>query len=309
MRVMILVISLLSISSCARWHHSTPKKNPVVHKNGPITAFTQVEVDGNIDIQLFTGSKAPQVILQADIRDRSGVFMHVRNGVLYISVGKGYPHFGTIHADVHSRYLTHFTYHGHGTITGRNIQSKRLDITLQNDSKTQLQGQINLHALTIKGTGITQISGIHSSDLNITLSGKPHVELAGIMNASHLSLSGNSWLSLYWVKSQHLHIRAKNHAFVQLAGKSDMLDVVVHNNARINSRYLRSKQLFIKTYDNAVADIAVTGSQHTLASDHSNIYFYTIPDFKTDFMANSGAVLDMRPWDNPVLEERNRYNR
>ena len=101
-------------------------------------------------------------------------------------------------------------------------------------------------------------------------------------------------LSLYWVKSRELTIRARGKSFIQLAGVVDKLDVELWGQAHFGGRYLRAMRSFVKTHNQSVAEISAVKRQHTLASDTSDIHFYNIPTMKADFMANNGAVLDMR---------------
>ena len=94
-----------------------------------------------------------------------------------------------------------------------------------------------------------------------------------------------------------------------MAGIVGTLDMELQGSARFNGRYLRGTDVFAKTYDHSVADICVTKTQHTLASNSSNIYFHNLPKMKADFMAFDGAVLDMRDLSAPFLQEYTQYNK
>lgn len=314
MRSFLFIFLTLSLTGCHR-SHETPMvpHTPSLMRGGVqtrVTApFTHVKVDGNIDVTLYTGDKKSQVILHGDPRSMPDVEVVVRNGFLHINEGKGYPHFGRVRAEIRTHYLSSFAYRGAGDVVGSNLQSRMLDLSINNKSKTMLQGKMALRTLDVEGPGYTQISGITGHMCQIKLKNKAHVELAGIVDVTSLHMEGNGWLSLYWVQSRELRIRARDHAFIQMAGIAQLLDVELWDHARFNGRYLRGTRVFAKTHGNSIADISVLKTQHTLASDSSNIYFHNLPEMKADFMAFNGSVLDMREWDPAFMQEYTRYNR
>jgi hypothetical protein len=289
--------TLLSLTSCAHLRATAPTE-----PNTPITYFTQVQVDGNLDVSLHTGAPRSQVILHGDARDKPEVKMRVAHGVLYVHVERGFPHFARMNVDIYTHYLTSFTYVGSGTIVGRNLQSKGLDISITNRGKTTLEGQLTLRHLSIKGSGLTQINGINGHALRVKLAGKPRVQLGGNVDINAIEAKDKSWLSLYWINSRVLKIRERGQAVIQLAGIAEILDIELWDSAHFNGRYLRSTRVFAKTHDNAVADLSVIKRQHTLAMDSSNIYYHTAPDMKANFMADNGAVLDFYEWERPFME-------
>ena len=306
-RLFSLVIFTWLLVGC---HHHTRETPPPIAQGNErqIAPFTRVYVSGTLNVTLHTGALEPKVALSGDPRDLNYLHWNVKNGILHVTLGKGYPHYGQVSVDISTHYLSTFNFHGVGTVTGVGLQSNLLDVSLANKGKTLLQGQINLRKLDVTGPGFTQISGINSRYLQVKLAGKAHVQLDGVANLASLDINGKGWLSLYWVKSNALKVRAKDHVFFQLAGIADMLDVELWDKARFNGRYLRSTRSFVKTHDTSEADIAVVKRQHTLADDKSNIYFYKLPEMKTDFMACNGAVLDMREWERAFMKEPTRYN-
>ena len=306
-----LVFLILSLTNCSRLHETGSMAPPM--QGGPqaqtTEPFTRVIVKGNIDVALYTGDTHPRVILHGDPRSMPDVQATVRNGLLYINVGKGSPHFGRVRAEIRTHYLTLFDYQGAGKVTADKLQSGMLDLSIDNSGETIINGKISLRKLLVAGSGYTQINGITGQTCQIKLSGKPHLRLSGIINLSSLNMSGDSAISLYWVKSNVLKIRAKDKAYIQMAGIVGTLDMELQGSARFNGRYLRGTDVFAKTYDHSVADICVTKTQHTLASNSSNIYFHNLPKMKADFMACNGSVLDMREWEVANMQEYTRYNR
>jgi len=304
-----LGMSLLVVGCAPR--SAPPIAPPVIYsavQHRVMPPFTRIKVDGPISVALHTGDARPQVILHGDPRDLAAVTTMVVNSMLQINIGKGYPKFGGIHAEIRGKYLNAFIYHGVGTITGNNLRSSLLDLSIANEGKTTLQGQMVLRSLEVSGNGYTQISTISSPGLRVRLIGAPRVKLAGVVNLTSLDMD-SGWLSMYWVKSKLLTIRGKGAALIQLAGVVDKLDVELCDKARFNGRYLRSNITFVKTFDQSLAEITTIDKQHTLASGNSDIHFYKIPKMKTDFMAFNGAVLDMRDLRSPFVQEYNRYNK
>lgn len=306
-RLFLLVFFTGLLAGCH--HHTKETPSPIKHGNErQIAPFTRVYVSGALNVNLHTGSLKPQVKLSGDPRDLTYLRWNVKDGILRVTLGKGYPHYGQVSVDISTKYLSTFDYHGAGTVTGVDLHSNLLDISIANKGKTLLKGQMNVRKLDIRGSGFTQISGINSRYMQVKLAGKARVQLDGVSNLSSLDMKGAGWLSLYWVKSKALTIRANDTVFFQLAGVAEMLDVELWGKARFNGRYLRSTRSFVKTHDKSEADIVVVKRQHALADDASNIYFYNLPDMKTDLMACNGSVLDRREWDRSFMQEPTRYN-
>lgn len=286
---------------------SVPAKIITQKRNVP--AFTRVKVIGNIDVNLHTGYQRPHVVLHGDARDLALLKVTVSDSQLRLSLDKTYPHYGRVRVDINSRYLNVFEYHGVGIIRGKGLNSRLLDLIIENQGPTTLQGQLGVHYLYITGNGYSQIQGIQSPDLKIKLAGQAKVKLVGVVHLTHLNMKGDSWLSFYWVKSDFLSIRGYDKSFIQLAGAVDKLDVELWNQSRFNGRYLRAQRSFVKTHHESVAEISAVKRQHTLATDISDIRFFNIPNMKTDFMAFGGAVLDMRDLASPYVQEYSQYNK
>ncbi|KTD07578.1 GIN domain-containing protein [Legionella jamestowniensis] len=306
---LVIFITLLVGTSCTKQVTiiPPPAKQALQHRKLP--AFNQVTVEGNVNVSLHTGYARPKLILHGDPTDLLQVKTVVTGSTLLIAVGKGYPRCGPITAEIRGRYLNGFNYRGAGTITGNNLRSGLMDLSIENPGRTTLGGKIFLRKLTVSGGGYTQISGVTSQNLQLSIQDNSKVQLSGIVNITRLNLDSNAWLGMNWIKSNALIVRAKGHSVVQLAGIVGKLDVELCEQAQFKGRYLRAGRAFVKTHDKAVAEISAVRRQHTLATDASDIYFYNIPSMKTDFMAYNGAVLDMRDWDLYAMQEYDRYNK
>lgn len=315
-RCYLLILIVFGLASCA---HNALKKPPVapapvtyhsITQTRPFTSFTQVEAQGQINVTLHTGYRKPQVVLRGDPRDLEQVKTVVSQNVLYLILGKGFPHHGAIHADIQGQYLTRFSYKGTGVINGTQLHTSALDLYLANEGTTKLGGSLGLHQLIIAGNGFTDISGINSRSLQVQfLYGSPKVQLTGLANITALNMKDKAWLSMYWLKSDVLTIRAKDQAQIQLAGTVNRLDVELWGHGHFKGRYLRAQRSFVKTHGRAIAEISAVNHQSTLATDSSDIYYYNLANTREDFMAFNGSVLDMREWDWVNLRDFNRYNK
>jgi hypothetical protein len=303
-----LSLSLLT-NGCAR-HNVSPTPEYICvagSQQRPAPSFNGLEIKGNMSVNLTTGCSKPQVIFKGDPRDFANVKTYVSNGTYHIVPGKGYPKCA-MRVDVCTHYLNYFRFQGHGEINAPSLNSSVLDVFIENSGRTSLNGHLGIRRLEIKGNGFTQIKGINSRNLQLKISGNPKVQLVGVINISSIDLTTDAILSLYWIKANQLIIREQGRSVVQLAGMVDKLDVELWGASRFRGRYLRANTAFVKTHDNSLAEMSAVKRQHTLASGASDIHFYNIPELKTDFMAFNGAVLDMRDWNNPFMQEYDQYN-
>lgn len=275
----------------------------------PLSAFTQVDIQGQINVTLHTGYRKPQIILSGDPRDLAQVKTTISQNTLYVVLGRGFPHHGAVHADIQGQSLSRISYRGEGLLDGSRLHTGMLDVFLANQGTTKLGGSLDLRQLNVAGDGLTEISGISSPYLQINLMGNPKVQLEGVANIARLVVTGKAWFSLYWLKSDTLTIRGKQMARIQLAGAVNKLDVELWGSAHFKGRYLRAQRSFVKTHGHAVAEISSVNHQSTLATDASDIYYYNLPNTRADFMAYDGSVLDMREWDRIEIRDFDRYNK
>lgn len=310
LRLFLLVCLIPLMAGC---QHSSQKLVSAVYHSGPqhreVGDFNRVCVDGRMDVNLRTGFSHSRLILKGDPRDLLLVKTKVMNGTLHVTLGSDYPKFGKVQVEIDSHYLNSFEYHGMGLITGTNLHTRLLDVSINNIGNTSLSGQMGLRKLSIAGKGYTEISGISSPDLFLKLSGSSKLKLVGTANLRVLDVNNNSWLSMYWIKSRALTVRVHGKGAIQLAGAVEHLDVELWDSAHFRGRYLRTERAFIKTHDRSVAEMSAATRQHTLATGSSDIRFYHIPVMKADFMDDNGAVLDMRDLSSPFVQEYNQYNK
>lgn len=306
----VLLISVISmLFACSHSKHTSVRPAQSMEIIRDVPSFSRVDVKGRIDVNLHSGYKNPKVILQGGPRDLSNVTATVKNGTLYINVRENDPkQHGRMKATIRTTQLRAFKYSGAGTINAPRLNTRALDLYIDNTGRTVIKGHVGVRRLEILGAGSTEIKGLKSTNLCLKLHGKPRVQLSGVVNLARLDMKDDAWLALNWINSPALIIRAQDRAFIQLAGVVDKLDVVLRDKACLRGRYLRADRAFVKTFGTSVASITALKRQHTLASDGSDIRFYNLSDMRTDFMAFNGSVLDMRDW-HPFIEQYDQYNK
>lgn len=315
-RYYLLILIIFVVSGCARHGAKIQVAPEPISNSGhstsqyrQVTPFTEVDVQGRVNINLHTGYKRPQVILRGDPRDLAQVKTVVNLSTLYLVLGKGVPRYGAVDADIRTTTLDRVRYVGAGTIRGSQLNTRFLDLELNNPGMTKLGGHVGLSTLDISGGGLVQIDGAYSHALKIHFKGDPKVQLNGVVNLTKLNLDGAGWLSLYWINSDNLIIRAKKSARIQLAGAVNRLDVELWGTANFKGRYLRAQRSFVKTHDKSAAEISSVNHQSSLSTDASDIYYYNLPTTRADFMAYNGSTLDMREWSQPFFRDFTRYNK
>ncbi len=282
-----------------------------------VPAFTQVYIQGPFNVRLHTNkNQKPSLKIESEKTDLPHIQSYVKRGVLYVSNGPRKAHIGTRQLrmkeatlEINVPVLHGFTYNGEGEITAHQIHSSLLDIWINNSKTSTWDGKINLRRLTVLGDGEFKMTGIHSRNLWVKLMGAPKVTLKGEANLRRLDIEGRGVLRLYWIKSADLIIRLKGYAQLTLAGTVKRLDGVFSDHSHFNGRYLRVQEAFVKTNGEAVSDISVVGTQHALARDRSDIYYYNLPGLRVDFMARNGSVLDMRPEALKAVQPHTTYDR
>ena len=307
-----LILLSFLLSACVQ--HSPPQAienlpSVKIKQTKKVASFNQVEIQGQISATLHTGYKKPHVILSGDTRDLAAINTIVTDDTLYLILGKGYPKFGPVHADIRGHFLNRVVAKEATQIIGKHLHTSILDLYLEHTGNVTLDGTIGLRVLDIKGNNIIQIRGIRSHNLQLNLQENPKVQLSGIARLTHLNIDGNAWLRFPQVKTDNLIIRTKQSPTIQLAGTVNKLDAEFGGYTRFKGRYLRAQRSFVKTYDHAVAEISVAKHQSNLASGSSDIYYYNLPDTRADFMAYDGSVLDIREWNQKDLKDFDRYNK
>ncbi|MBA2650337.1 MAG: DUF2807 domain-containing protein [Legionella sp.] len=306
-----IIALLLSIECVAQAPKSqlAPMPAGMAKQVRSLPSFHQIDVSGRINIKLHTGYKKPQILLSGDPRDLALVRTQIIQDKLHIILDETRPIYGEVTAEIRACALSGFNYKGMGAITGNKLYSNALELSIDNPGTTKLAGSLGLRQLNLSGGGLSEISGIYSHYMELHIEGNSKVQLSGEVNIADLDFDGDGGVNLYWIKSESLKVRGRQAAIIQLGGVVDRLDVELWGHSRFRGRYLRARRTFVKTHDRSVAEISSEEHQSTLATDASDIFYYNLPVTRADFMALNGAVLDMREWDNPEIEDFTIYNK
>lgn len=258
--------------------------------------FTTIRVAGNIDIDIKTGMNQSQIIFTGDPRDIAHIHTTVVNDTLTIMPEPKYPYYGKVHADVYTQFLNGLilrNYPAH--LNAINLNSPYINLDLAHSGSVVLSGKIGVNHLDVSSSGTTQIHDVQSNALYIHMKDNPTVDITGVANVRLIEAEGSGNLRLYWVDSDLLTINQRGNTHIQLAGIAKRLEAELWNKAYFNGRYLRVKVSYIKTHDLSIAHIQSLKSRAAVAYDNSTIGFFGKPPFRSDLMANNGAVLDMKP--------------
>ncbi|MDF1756818.1 MAG: DUF2807 domain-containing protein [Legionellaceae bacterium] len=285
------------------------KKHSRITVQHTTSEFSKVNITGNIDVVLHSRSKNNKIIIKGDSLDIENTTRVVKDNELIVNVGKGYPKSGRMKIDVYASYYTSFTFHGAGSILAKGQNDRCLDLLIDNKLNALFNGRFNIRRAQFMSSGRTKIRGMRGCATQMLLKENASVKLVGYANIASLVMEDSSKLSLFWTKSKTLNVKLKDKAHAQMAGVTETLHLELWGSSRFNGRYLMTANSFVKTHGMSEADISVTRNQHVLAKDKSNVYYYYLPEAKTDFMAEEGSVLDMREWERPFLKSPTRYNR
>lgn len=302
------------LSACASWQESAkfyfgrmfhkdkktavaeaPKIPPYVTKQHALPTFTGIEADGAFDITLIQGNEKPYVKLSGYRQMVDAIQPIVTDEMLHIHA-KSVPiqDATRVKVEVHMPYVNRIRYTGHATVSGQGIKSALLDIDVDGDGHVDLDGRLAVRNLAADGTAHVKLRGVDSNNLNIHLGDAAVLDIDGKARLRKLDVSGRSVLHMQWIDSPELIVQTRDMAQVKLAGAAKLLRAEAWDRSVIDAKYLRAERAFVKTYNTALAELNVSETQGTLASNESNIYFYNDADLHADFMAHEGSVLDMQ---------------
>lgn len=267
-------------------------------------SFENINIRGPFEVKLTTLNTHAKVVVIADEQALSSVHLKVKKRTLYVDCANACYDYRRPILRINVKNLRNFYFSGEGNITGHNLSLRNTSLYIKNKMATKLDGHLNLRYIYLAGNGHTTLAGVDSTGLRLKLRNHARLKIKGKVQLASMSLGKGTWISLYWLKADRLEIRGQGSTLIQLAGIVHVLDVELWNKARFNGRYLRAQETFIKTHDNSLAKISTFGHQHTLASGASDIYYYN-DNLKahTDFMGESGAVLDLNQWEPDDMDD------
>ena len=300
MRWMIIAILLTPLIGCQTFYHPSkpasccppppPKVISVVHK---VPDFNRIDVAGDVNVRIHTHARRAWIGIHGDSRDVENITWTVEHRTIILRVKDDVALYGPVDINLGVPHLHYLGYHGKGKLTGHHMATQQLDVDIANDLMTDLDGRINLHYAVFGGDGRVHLRTGVNRDLNMVLVDDVHVKIEGVSYLRTLNMSDNSYLSMHWVKAKTLRVLMKNSACAYLAGTAQLALIDLFGDANLNARYLRTTEAYVKTHDRATARISVLTTQHALARDNSNIYYYNAPTYMNNFMAGNGSILNM----------------
>lgn len=190
--------------------------------------------------------------------------------------------------------LTDLTVRGPNQIYIRNLNSPALNVDALEAGDITLRGKINLVGLRYHGVGTLDLPNNLTANLPILdIEGSGTVKLHGVIHTQQLIFAGPGLAQIYWLSTPQLSISAEGNGIIELAGVTSVLHTNLWNGIHLEARFLRAKTGFIETHDVADANVWVSDTLFTFANQHSNIYYYTKPQFLTTDNRYSGSVLAM----------------
>lgn len=299
-----LILGLLTLCLSAKAGYLPPpgtgfygNGNNVVQKF--LGYFTNLEIAGNIDIEIKTGMQQSQLIITGHPQDLAHIHVKQENDTVMIWPDSGYPQCGRnpqgrVHIEVYTHFLNNLVLKDYqGRLQANNLNTPYFNADLDNNGTVLLNGKIGLHDLIVSGNGKNLIQNINSQSVNIVMTDNPTVDLSGVANLEMLKAEGAGNLRLYWVDSDRLTIRQNGKTTVELSGIANFVDLELKDKSHFYGQYLRVKDGYIKTWDESTAYIQFLKAQSLLANDDSTISFYGKPPYQVNFMGKNGAALDM----------------
>jgi len=290
----IVSVVLLLLGACAK--QTNQPVNPHMTDQRDIGSFSELNIHGKVHVELKNASRGGKVVLHGDSRDLAQVKTQRVDDMLFLTVAKGFPKHGSIRATVYSGHFDAIRFNGKGSINGKGIQGSDMDMIFNSKGMVKLDGDFGVRRLVASNEANIQIKGLKSQQLEIIMNGKPKVKLHGMVRLKNLKYAGDGDLSMYWVDSDDLDIEGFGNAKVHLAGYVRYLNMNLHGKSEMDGQYLRVRKAYIKTFDFSIARLQPIRQLNTMAQDNSNIFYYSSPAFKADYMAENGAVLNFRPF-------------
>ena len=112
---------------------------------------------------------------------------------------------------------------------------------------------------------------------------------------SRFYMSGAGKVKIKNINTLYLRFIGEGSAYYELAGYAQRFDATMTGSSRLNAKCLYTRTIFINTTGTAQAEILNNkGGISALASDRSDIYYYSRPDMVAPYERKSGSVMRMQ---------------
>lgn len=189
--------------------------------------------------------------------------------------------------------LQKLTIKGSGRTLIKGINSKYMYFSDKGTGTVKLLGRVGISTMKVNSSGYLYINKLMGSNLLLDIHSNGLVKFQGLMNVADINFHGSGQLQMYWLKSNALTATVHGSGIVTLAGETKVLNAIVHDKAQLDARYLRANTVFVKTLNDSKADIWANINLFALAENHSDIYYYSKPKYKSRIMRDSGSILNM----------------
>lgn len=116
-----------------------------------------------------------------------------------------------------------------------------------------------------------------------------------VPNLSRFYMNGAGKVTMLNIHSLRLRLIGEGSAYYYLSGYAQRFDVTMTGSSRLNAKCLYTRTIFINTTGTAQAEVLNNkGGISALASDKSDIYYYSRPDMVAPYERISGSVMRMR---------------
>jgi len=151
----------------------------------------------------------------------------------------------------------------------------------------------NLRKITVTDNSSVYAKNFTAPGLVIIAKQNGSVNLEGNYRVDAIYQDGKGKINITWVNSKNLFVSSSNTGLVQLGGVADKMIAKLTNDARLDAKYLRTNQAEVFATDNAAADVWASKTLSGYAIDHSNVYYYKVPEKLTAVSRDYGNVLRM----------------
>lgn len=114
-------------------------------------------------------------------------------------------------------------------------------------------------------------------------------------NLSRFYMKGAGKVTMLNIHSLRLRLIGEGSAYYYLSGYAQRFDATMTGSSRLNAKCLYTRTIFINTTGTTQAEILNNkGGISALASDKSDIYYYSRPDMVAPYQRISGSVMRMQ---------------
>lgn len=210
--------------------------------------FNAIHCEGSLDVQIFGGSKAQQVVFS----NPHALKAEVKNGILYLSEGTRPFAQGRLLVTVYmDRDLNRLSLAKEARVFGECIQSRCLTIFDESCGDLCLRGHIVLDKLISTGSGNVDIEWVDNNAVEVIAVNTAHIRLAGRATQLYAKLTGTAKLDAKYLQVQSAWIKASGGAVAE-ASSSTSLNTFASDLANVNY-YKEPKSFYINTQDSATS--------------------------------------------------------